>query len=102
VTGTGKGGRNQELVLAALPAVTSAPCPVFVASIASDGVDGPTDAAGAWAGPDTARRAAAAGLDAVRALENNDSYAFFEPLGNLIQTGRTETNVGDLQIVLVR
>jgi hydroxypyruvate reductase len=101
VRGTGKGGRNQELVLAALPDLASASRPVFLASVASDGVDGPTDAAGAWAGPDLASRANDAGLDAVRALENNDAYSFFDALGNLIRTGWTDTNVGDLQIVVV-
>jgi glycerate 2-kinase len=101
VTGTGKGGRNQELVLAALPDVASAPRSVFFASVASDGVDGPTDAAGAWAGPDVTSRANAAGLNAIRSLENNDAYRFFEPLGNLIRTGWTDTNVGDLQIVVM-
>jgi hydroxypyruvate reductase len=101
VTGAGKGGRNQELALSALAGVTDAPRAMFLASVASDGVDGPTDAAGAWVGPETTERAKAAGLDAARAVRANDSYNFFNPLGALIRTGPTGTNVGDLQIVIV-
>jgi hydroxypyruvate reductase len=64
-------------------------------------VDGPTDAAGAVVDSSTSLRAAAASLAPARHLENNDAYAFFEALGDLIQTGPTGTNVGDLQIILL-
>jgi hydroxypyruvate reductase len=71
-----------------------------LASIGTDGNDGPTDAAGALVDGSTLARAAALGLDAQRCLADNDSYTFFERLGDLIQTGPTNTNVNDL-ILLV-
>lgn len=101
VRGAGKGGRNQELALAAaLAGLPDAAC--AMASAGTDGVDGPTDAAGAVVDSTTLDRAARAGLgDPARYLDANDSYRFFEPLGDLIKTGPTGTNVGDLQVVLV-
>lgn len=101
VRGRGKGGRNQELALAA--AVASLPNAIFAcASVGTDGTDGPTDAAGAIVDSTTLTRAADAGLgDPARYLDENDTYRFFDPLGDLIRTGPTETNVGDLQVVLV-
>lgn len=101
VRGTGKGGRNQELALAA--AIAGLPTAVFAcASIGTDGTDGPTDAAGAIVDSTTLARAANAGLGhPALYLDNNDSYRFFDPLGDLLRTGPTETNVGDLQVVLV-
>ncbi|HEY6507666.1 MAG TPA: MOFRL family protein, partial [Vicinamibacterales bacterium] len=76
--------------------------PVALASLGTDGIDGPTDAAGATVDSDTLARASAVGLPPVAAyLQENDSYAFFDALGDLIRTGPTRTNVGDLQITLV-
>ena len=75
--------------------------PSALASVGTDGIDGPTDAAGAVADSTTVRRARDRGLNAEMALAENDAYPFFEAVGDLIVTGPTETNVGDLQILLV-
>jgi glycerate 2-kinase len=99
VRGSGRGGRNQELVLAAAPVLPGTSSAV-VASIGTDGVDGPTDAAGALADTTTLERARRRGIAPQAFLDRNDSYAFFAELGDLIQTGPTGTNVGDLQILL--
>jgi hydroxypyruvate reductase len=105
VTGTGKGGRNQEFAFAMARSLVDGPFPrgdVAGASIGTDGIDGPTDAAGAIADTTTFARAAASGIGAPDAyLLNNDTYAFFDRLGDLIRTGPTDTNVGDLQVVLI-
>jgi hydroxypyruvate reductase len=102
VTGRGKGGRNQEFALAMATELDRLGRSVVAASIGTDGIDGPTDAAGAMVDPTTVTRARDAGLDApVRYLENNDTYHFFEGIGDLIRTGPTCTNVGDLQVILV-
>lgn len=100
VRGTGLGGRNQEFVLAAALALQGAPDTVIL-SAGTDGIDGPTDAAGAMADGNTVARAAALGLDARAYLANNDSYHFFEPLNALIKTGPTGTNVMDVRILLL-
>ncbi len=100
VTTNGRGGRNQEFALAAAPALPSFGASVC-ASIGTDGIDGPTDAAGAISDQTTMTRAEEHGLDAARALREHDSYPFFEALGDLVLTGPTGTNVGDLQILLV-
>ena len=100
VRGRGRGGRNQELVLAIAPGLAALGRPVLVSSIGTDGVDGPTDAAGAVADETTMRRAAARGLDAAGSLARNDSWSFFDALGDLVRTGLTDTNVGDVQVVL--
>ena len=97
--GKGRGGRNQELVLGALPELDGLEDAMLI-SVATDGEDGPTDAAGAVATGRTLSRANALGLDAERALDENNSYRFFEALGDLIKTGPTGTNVNDL-VVLV-
>jgi hydroxypyruvate reductase len=97
--GAGAGGRNQELALAAALALPSG-SGCHVASLGTDGTDGPTDAAGAIAHPDTISRAAALGLNAASHLANNDSYPFFDALGDLIHTGPTGTNVADVVIAL--
>ena len=99
VRGNGMGGRNQEFVLAAALALDRAGT-VTILSAGTDGIDGPTDAAGAIADSSTLPKAAELGLDARRFLENNDSYRFFEPLGALIKTGPTGTNVMDIRILL--
>jgi hydroxypyruvate reductase len=102
VTGSGKGGRNQEFALAMAGVISRLGEAVAAASIGTDGIDGPTDAAGAVIDSTTLARAAAAGLKRPELyLSNNDTYSFFGALGDLIHTGPTSTNVGDLQIVLV-
>jgi glycerate 2-kinase len=100
VTGNGKGGRNQEFALAAASPLAGA-SPKVAASVGTDGIDGPTDAAGAVADSTTIARAAARGLHPEAFLADNNAYAFFDALGDLIHTGPTGTNVGDLQIVLI-
>jgi glycerate 2-kinase len=100
VRGDGKGGRNQELALAAALALEGW-TRVLVMALATDGTDGPTNAAGAVATGDTIGRARELGLDPWAALASNDSYHFFEALGDLILTGPTGTNVNDLLFVLV-
>ncbi|MCD6480516.1 glycerate kinase [Candidatus Bathyarchaeota archaeon] len=100
VRGPGRGGRNQELALAS--ALWLRGLNALVASMATDGVDGPTDAAGALADGMTVERAEALGIDPLQHLNRNDSYNFFKPLGDLIETGPTGTNVNDIAIILVR
>ena len=98
IRGTGKGGRNQELALAAALAIDGWEN-VAVVGLATDGSDGPTDAAGAIAWGDTVARARELGLDAAAYLANNDAYHFFQALDDLIITGPTNTNVNDLIFV---
>ncbi len=100
IRGKGLGGRNQEFVLASAFDIQGL-MGVVVLSGGTDGTDGPTDAAGAIADGDTMRRAHELGLDAAAYLEDNDSYHFFEKLGDLITTGPTNTNVMDLRLILV-
>lgn len=100
VRGRGRGGRNQELALASAEAIAGLP-QTLVAAFGTDGTDGPTDAAGAVADGTTLARAHAIGLDPVAALADNDSYAFFDALGDLIISGPTNTNVNDLWLGLV-
>ncbi len=99
VRGKGKGGRNQELALAAALEIAGMENLVLF-SAGTDGTDGPTDAAGAIADGETIARASALGLDARAYLANNDAYNFFQPLGDLIITGPTNTNVNDVMMVL--
>jgi hydroxypyruvate reductase len=73
----------------------------MLASVGTDGIDGPTDAAGALVDGSTLARARAAGLAPDRHLDDNNAYAFFHALGDLIHTGPTGTNVGDLQVILL-
>jgi glycerate 2-kinase len=101
VTGAGRGGRNQEFVLAAAEILGQIEVAGAVASVGTDGIDGPTDAAGAYADATTIDRALGEGLAPDRFLHDNNSYAFFEALGDLIHTGPTGTNVGDLQVILL-
>jgi glycerate 2-kinase len=98
VRGDGKGGRNQELALAAALALDGLPDVVLVA-LGTDGTDGPTDAAGAVATGETIAQAVSEGLDARAHLENNDAYPFFDALNDLIRTGPTGTNVNDLLFI---
>jgi glycerate 2-kinase len=99
VRGKGTGGRNQETALGAalrLPTISG----IVVATLGTDGVDGPTDAAGALADGRTILRARAEGIDAHQSLADNDSYHFFSKLGDLIFTGPTGTNVSDLAVIV--
>jgi len=99
VRGTGRGGRNQEFVLAAMIALNGAPVTIF--SAGTDGIDGPTDAAGALADGTTLTRARQLDLNPRQYLDNNDSYNFFfEPLNALVKTGPTGTNVMDIHIIV--
>jgi hydroxypyruvate reductase len=98
VRGQGKGGRNQELALAAAMALDSLPGVLLVA-LGTDGTDGPTDAAGAVATGETISRARAVGLDPAAYLKDNDAYRFFDALADLIRTGPTGTNVNDLLFI---
>ena len=100
VRGGGKGGRNQELALAAALALDGWPG-VLVMALATDGTDGPTDGAGAVVTGETVARAHALGLDPQTALASNNSYTFFDTLGDLLRTGPTGTNVNDLLFILV-
>jgi hydroxypyruvate reductase len=102
VTGSGRGGRNQEFVLALADAISRESRDLIVASVGTDGIDGPTDAAGALVDPSTSGRAAAIGLAVDDCLADNNSYDFFACLGDLIHLGRTDTNVGDLQVLLMK
>lgn len=101
VVGGGKGGRNQEFVLGALGALPSDQR-ILVASVGTDGIDGPTDAAGALGDAETLSKARALNLpERTSYLNENNAYAFFDAVGDLVKTGPTGTNVVDLQIVLV-
>jgi glycerate 2-kinase len=101
VTGRGIGGRNQEFALAAVPGLASVRRAAALASVGTDGIDGPTDAAGAIADSASAARARASGLDPMQYLEANDAWSFFHRLQDLVRTGSTNTNVGDLQVALL-
>jgi glycerate-2-kinase len=100
VTGKGLGGRNQEIALAASQKLENIGGAV-VASISTDGIDGPTDAAGALVDGRTLAKAIKNGLAPEEYLANNDSYHFFSKLGDLIFTGPTGTNVNDVSIIVV-
>jgi glycerate 2-kinase len=95
VRGAGLGGRNQELALAAAQAIAGLP-DVLLVALATDGTDGPTDAAGAVATGQTVERARCLGLDPTAYLADNNAYPFFEALHDLVCTGPTGTNVNDL------
>lgn len=100
VTGAGRGGRNQEFALAAAIELARTGTDWTVASVGTDGVDGPTDAAGATVDGETTKAARERGFEAERFLRANDAWTFFEAVGGLLRTGPTDTNVGDVQIVL--
>jgi glycerate 2-kinase len=97
--GDGKGGRNMEFALACALALDGVE-DVLAFSAGTDGTDGPTDAAGAWASGLTAGRARARGLNPQAFLACNDSYNFFEQSGGLVMTGPTGTNVMDVRLML--
>jgi len=98
INGTGKGGRNQELALGAAKNISGID-PLILISLATDGGDGPTDAAGAVVTNLSYSLGLAIGLDPTNYLLRNDSYHYFEPLGDLIKTGPTLTNVNDLVFI---
>ncbi len=100
VYGQGLGGRNQEFALAAAVGIDGLK-DLVILSGGTDGTDGPTDAAGAIADGTTLQRARSKGLDAEWHLRDNNSYNFFKPLGDLLITGPTYTNVMDLHLVMV-
>ena len=100
LTGHGKGGRNQELALAAAPAMDGL-ANVCVFSVGSDGTDGPTDAAGGYADGQTNGELKAAGLCVFDVLKENDAYHALQKTGGLIITGPTGTNVNDVALVLI-
>jgi glycerate-2-kinase len=100
VVGRGRGGRSQELALAAAIALEGR-APTALLAGGTDGSDGPTEAAGAFADEGTLERARRRGLDAGAALDDNDSHGFFAALGELLVTGPTRTNVMDLALVRV-
>ena len=100
LTGKGLGGRNQELALAAAPALSGLEnCCVF--SVGSDGTDGPTDAAGGYADGRTAAILRALGRTAEAWLDDNDAWHALAQTGGLLRTGQTGTNVNDLSVLLI-
>jgi glycerate 2-kinase len=99
VSGPGKGGRNQDFCLALVPLIDNLKH-VTVLSAGTDGIDGQTDAAGAVVDHTTHKRAKEMGLDVFKALDDYDSNSFLQQTDNLVVTGRTRTNVMDIQIVL--
>ena len=98
--GSGLGGRNQELVLAAAEVLDGVPNAALI-SVGSDGTDGPTDAAGGYADGDTVRELASKGMDIRAYLDNNDAYHALQAVDNLIVTGPTGTNVNDVTVGLI-
>jgi len=100
VRGTGRGGRNQELALAAALEIAGNQKVALLAA-GTDGIDGPTDAAGAYADGDTTARGSELGVDAAAALAANDSHNFFVREGGILRTGPTGTNVMDLALLYV-
>ena len=101
VRGDGRGGRNQEMAVAAAEGLASFPVEAVVAALATDGIDGASESAGGVADRTSVARARALGLAAPAAfLAANDSNGFLAPLGDLIVTGPTGTNVVDLAVLL--
>jgi len=101
IRGKGKGGRNQELVLAALISMKAVTGSYLIASVGTDGTDGPTDAAGGWCYPEIWKKALDQELKPEQFLLNNDSYHFLQEVDGLIRTGPTGTNVMDIMFLLV-
>lgn len=100
LTGRGLGGRNQELALAAAPAIAGRNAAVF--SVGSDGTDGPTDAAGGYVDGETLAALAAKGWNVFDTLQHNDAYHALRDVEGLIMTGATGTNVNDVAVALLR
>lgn len=101
LTGKGKGGRNQEIALAAAKEIEGLK-DTLVFSFGSDGTDGPTDAAGGIVTQDTAEKLAASGFDIREVLMNNDAYTALKAVDSLVMTGPTGTNVNDLAVLLIK
>ena len=101
VKGKGKGGRNQELALAAAEGIAGLE-QVAVFSVGSDGTDGPTDAAGGYVDNHTKQRLSEKGISIFATLENNDAYHALQAVDGLILTGPTGTNVNDLSVLLIK
>ena len=104
ILGNGKGGRNQEMALAFLDELNRYPekaSRIFFLSGATDGNDGPTDAAGAFAAQSVLTLVQKKGLNIQAALNNNDAYTFFDAIDRLFKPGPTNTNVCDLQIIII-
>ncbi len=101
LTGSGKGGRNQELALSAAAGIDGLDN-VAVFSVGSDGTDGPTDAAGGYADGGTAETLCREGISIFRVLQDNDAYHALEKCGGLVITGPTGTNVNDVAAVLIQ
>ena len=101
LTGTGKGGRNQELALSAAAGIDGMEN-ACVFSVGSDGTDGPTDAAGGWTDGTTAAKLRAQGVQIFDVLKNNDAYHALKKVDGLIITGPTGTNVNDVSVLLIR
>ena len=101
VRGRGKGGRNQELALAAIPRLRGAG-QIGLLAAGTDGVDGTTDAAGAFVTSMTAEKVETLGLSVPAALQENDSYTLLSSIGQLFKPGHTGTNVMDITIVLIK
>ena len=101
LTGTGLGGRNQELALAAVPGIAGL-SGAAIFSVGSDGTDGPTDAAGGYVDADSLAALKQKGLDVFQVLQNNDAFHALEAVDGLIITGPTGTNVNDVAVALYR
>ncbi|MDO4939940.1 MAG: DUF4147 domain-containing protein, partial [Lachnospiraceae bacterium] len=101
LTGKGMGGRNQEIALAGAKGIDGLEG-TCIYSFGSDGTDGPTDAAGAYADGETMKKFREAGIDVDEVLKNNDAYNAFKKIGGLIITGATGTNVNDLSVLLIK
>ena len=101
LTGYGKGGRNQELALGAATQISGLENSVAIASVGSDGTDGPTDAAGGYVDTDTLQELKNKNIDVYKVLENNDAYNALKEVDGLIITGATGTNVNDVAIILI-
>ncbi|MGE4094055.1 MAG: MOFRL family protein, partial [Candidatus Binatia bacterium] len=100
VSGSGRGGRNQEFALVVAEALKGQPRWALL-SAGTDGIDGPTDAAGAFVDGETTIRGQNLRLSSSLFLQNNDSYSFFSQLGDLFSPGPTCTNVMDIKIALL-
>ena len=101
LTGKGKGGRNQELALAASSGIQGLEG-AAVFSVGSDGTDGPTDAAGGYVDSQTLAELTSQGMDPFQILADNDAYRALQAVGGLIVTGPTGTNVNDVSVALLR
>ena len=101
IRGSGKGGRNQEFVLEILNQLKEIHSPFHILSVGTDGIDGPTDAAGAWINEKTIKKVKKLNMNINTHLSNNDSYHFFKKINQLIITGPTDTNVMDLRLFYI-